>query len=273
MRWLHPPAGTSIIDARRHPTGHCGVRLMILRSPARLVAAVIVPALLVAACGGGAASTAPDGNVVSPTTAVALPSDVALPSGLALPSDLAIPSFDLSGLVGNLKNVDSYKVLIDSGGETYSGTVITKPVAARDLLIGTGADATHVVTIGDEAWMGTGDGPLESSPSALVASIIPLFDPSVLLSVFANQGILQYAENLGQEDKNGQPTTHYKVDVSKIPNLAALGMPAGAALEMWVADDGYLVSFVAKDFGGTGSDLAMDVTNVNDPANVVERPR
>jgi len=95
----------------------------------------------------------------------------------------------------------------------------------------------------------------------------------VLLSVFANQGILQYAENLGQEDKNGQPTTHYKVDVSKIPNLAALGMPAGAALEMWVADDGYLVSFLAKDFGGTGSDLAMDVTNVNDPANVVERPR
>lgn len=232
----------------------------------RLSAALIIPALLLAACGGATSSPSLGASAPAPSTGIALP------SGLALPSDLAIPSFDLSGLVGNLKNVDSYKVAIVSGGETYGGTVITKPVAARDLYIGEGSDATHIVTIGDEAWMGTGDGPLESAPSGLIAGFIPLFDPAVLLSVFANEGILQFADNLGQEDKNGQPTTHYKVDVSKIPNLAALGMPAGAAIEMWVADDGYLVSFVAKDFGGSGSDLVMDVTDVNDPANVVERP-
>jgi len=36
---------------------------------------------------------------------------------------------------------------------------------------------------------------------------------------------------------------------------------------------GFVVSFVATDFGTAGADLAIDVTNVNDPANVVERPR
>ncbi len=242
---------------------------MIQRRSVRLSAAVIIPALLLAACGGATSSPSLGASAPAPAPSTG----IALPSGLALPSDLAIPSFDLSGLVTNLENVDSYKVVIDTGdGSTYSGTVVTKPVASRDLYIGEGSDATHIVTIGDEAWMGTGDGPLESAPSALIAGMIPLFDPAVLLSVFANQSLLQYADNLGQEDKNGQPTTHYKVDVSKIPNFATLGMPAGATIEMWVADEGYLVSFLATDFGGDGSNLAVDVTNVNDPANVVERP-
>ena len=49
-------------------------------------------------------------------------------------------------------------------------------------------------------------------------------------------------------------------------------MPESAAIETWVADDGYLVSFIATDFGTVGQNLAIDVTNVNDPANVVERP-
>ena len=149
---------------------------------------------------------------------------------------------------------------------------MTKPVISRDLYIGEGDSATHIVTIGDESWMGTGTGPLQSAPSAIVASMLPLFDPSVLLSLFANASILEYADNLGTETKNGQPTTHYKVDVSKIPNMATLGILDTAAIEMWVADDGYLVSFSATDLGAAGKDLAIDVTNVNDPANVVAHP-
>jgi hypothetical protein len=247
---------------------------MNLRTPSWLVTALVVPALLVAACGGGTATTAPDGNVVSPTTAVALPTDVALPSGLALPSDLALPSFDIGGLITNLENVDSYKIAIKSLDDTsYSGTVVTKPVLSRDLYIGTGDSATHVVTIGDEAWIGQGSGPMESASTAMVAGLIPLFDPSILLAAFANQSMLSFADNLGREDKNGQSTTHYKVELSKVPQLAALGMPPGATLETWVADEGYLVSFIATDFGGAGANLAVDVTNVNDPANTVERPR
>jgi hypothetical protein len=128
------------------------------------------------------------------------------------------------------------------------------------------------VTIGDEAWIGEGDGPLTSAPSALIAGMIPLFDPIVLLGAFGGLSMSEYAQNLGEEEMNGQNTTHYKVDVSTLPNFAQLGMPASAIVETWVADDGYLVSFAATDFGAVGTNLKIDVTDVNDPANVVERP-
>lgn len=242
------------------------------RPTPRLAAVFLVPAIIVAACGGAAASPGANGSDAAPSTGIVLPSDLNLPSDGTFPS-FAIPSFDLSGLITNLEGVDSYKVVIATAdGTSYSGTVVTKPVVSRDLLIGEGADATHIVTIGDEAWMGTGSGPLQSAPSALIAGMIPLFDPAVLLAAFANESLLAYADNLGVEDKNGQSTTHYKVDVSKLPNFAALGMPATATIEMWVADDGYLVSFIATDFGAAGANLGIDITNVNDPANVVERP-
>jgi len=245
------------------------------RLTGRLAAAVLIPAFIVAACGGAASSTGPSGAAPStgsePSNA-AQASDGSVPSDGSIPS-FAIPSFDLSSLVTNLDNVDSYKVTITStDGTDYSGTVVTKPVVSRDLYIGTGDSATHIVTIGDESWIGTGSGELKSAPSALVASMLPLFDPATLLSLFANASILQYADNLGEETKNGQPTTHYKVDVSKIPNMATLGILDTAAIEMWVADDGYLVSFSATDLGAAGKDLAIDVTNVNDPANVVAHP-
>jgi hypothetical protein len=242
------------------------------RPTLRLAAVFLIPAIALAACGGAASSPGSNASGAAPSSGIVPPSGLTLPSDGSLPS-FAIPSFDLSGLITNLDNVDSYKVAIVASNDTsYTGTVITKPVVSRDLLIGTGTDATHIVTIGDEAWMGTGDGPLQSAPNALIAGMIPLFDPAVLLSVFANESLLAYADNLGEENKNGQPTTHYKVDVSKLPNFAALGMPATATIEMWVADDGYLVSFIATDFGQAGSNLAIDITNVNDPANVVAHP-
>ncbi len=109
-------------------------------------------------------------------------------------------------------------------------------------------------------------------PAVLIAGMIPLFDPMVLLGAFGGLSMTEFGQNLGEEQKNGQNTTHYKVDVSSLPNFAQLGMPGSATVETWVADDGYLVSFLASDFGTVGKNLAIDVTNVNDPANVVERP-
>ena len=137
------------------------------RFTARAATALIVPALLLAACGGATGSTAPDGSVPSDgaPSAIVLPSDGSMPS-FDLPS-FAIPSFDLSGLITNLDGVESYRVVIGSLDDTaYSGTIVTKPVAARDLHIGEGDGATHIVTIGDEAWVGDGDGPMQSAPDA-----------------------------------------------------------------------------------------------------------
>ncbi len=46
-------------------------------------------------------------------------------------------------------------------------------------------------------------------------------------------------------------------------------MPPGTTVDMWAAEAGYLVALEIKsDTGG----LDLQVTNVNDPANVVETP-
>lgn len=237
--------------------------------------ALTVPALLLMACGGAVTSSGPTAGEASPGAsagAESSPTDLILPSDLSLPSGLALPSFDLGSLVSGLDNVDSYKITITStSGQEYSGTVVTKPVVSRDLYVGSADSATHIVTIGDEAWMGTGTGPLQSAPSALVTSLLGVFDPTVLLAVFGNAGIVGYADNVGTEQKNGQSTTHYKVDPARLP-VALASFPPTASMDIWVADDGYLVSFAATDFGSVGTNLAIDVTNVNDPANVVPHP-
>ena len=236
------------------------------RLTARLAAVFLVPAVLVAACGGAASSPGAGASGAIPSTGIGLPSDMIVPS-------FAIPSFDLSGLVTNLENVDSYKVSIGSSdGTAYSGTIVLKPAPARDLYVGSGDNATHIVKIGEETWVGTGSGPLKPAPAGMVDAMLPLFDPGTLLAIFANASILQYADKVGEEDKNGQPTTHYKLDAAKIPNFGAMGLAGNGTIEMWISDDGYLVSFLATDFGASKGTLAIDVTDVNDPANVVERP-
>ncbi len=247
-------------------------------------AAVLLPiALIFAACGGAttpsvgaAASGAAASANAAPSSA---PSQPPAPSqepaaSAAVPSIGAIPSFDLGELAASLEGVDSYRVIIAiGGGQTYAGVVVTKPVLSRDLLIGTGADATHIVAIGDKAWIGQGSGPLTPAPAEMIGPMLGLFDPAILLGAFANAGLASASQGLGTETKNGVNSHHYKADASLLGG-GTLGLPAGSTIEFWTAvDGGYLVSYVATGFSGVaGGDMTINVTNVNDPANKVKAP-
>jgi hypothetical protein len=74
---------------------------------------------------------------------------------------------------------------------------------------------------------------------------------------------------MGAEQKNGIDAHHYHIDsASLVGGLTAL--PAGATIDVWIANDGYLAAFESS--GTTGGDISIEVTNVNDPANKVDRP-
>jgi len=244
-------------------------------------AAVLLPiALIFAACGG--ATTPSVGAAASVATASAsaapssVPSEPPAPSQVAseaAPSIGAIPSFDLGELAASLKGVDSYRVKIDiGGGQTYAGVVVTKPVLSRDLLIGTGPSATHIVVVGDLTWIGQGSGPLAPAPAEMTGPMLGFFDPAVLLGVFAKASLAS-SQDLGTETKNGVNSHHYKSNASLLGG-GTLGLPAGSSIEFWTAvDGGYLVSYAATGFGGVaGGDMTINVTNVNDPANKVKAP-
>ena len=48
------------------------------------------------------------------------------------------------------------------------------------------------------------------------------------------------------------------------------GLPSGAAIDTWISDEGFLVGLEASGF--PGGDMSIQVSNVDDPANKVDRP-
>ena len=226
--------------------------------------------LAVAACSGSTSSAAPSGSAVS-SGAPQPPASAAPTTGgeaSAAPSSaIAIPSFDLGQLAGGLANVDSYQIAITvKGADFYKGTVITKPVPSRDVTLN---GTTHVVVIGSDAWVGQGAGPLQSVPSAIATGLFTGYDPTILVAAFSGAGWAQSAASKGTEQKNGVSTTHYRIDGSTLAT-GFTGLPAGASIDSWVSDDGYIVALETS--GWPSGDLSIQVTNIDDPANKVDKP-
>jgi hypothetical protein len=144
--------------------------------------------------------------------------------------------------------------------------VVTKPVLARDLTISGG---TRIVVIGDEAWVANGDEPLKSVPSQIASQMFAAFDPTMLVGMFSGPEWAQSSLDKGAEEKNGVPTHHFLIDSTTAVGGFS-GVPAGASINIWIADEGYLVAWESSGFGG--SDMSIQVTGVDDPANKVERP-
>ena len=57
----------------------------------------------------------------------------------------------------------------------------------------------------------------------------------------------------------------------RIPLAAGFsGLPSGAAIDTWISDEGFLVGLEATGF--PGGDMSIQVSDVDDPANKVDRP-
>jgi len=227
-------------------------------------------AALLAACSGSTGSAAP--SAPAATTAASLPAASQPPAASAdagasasVPA-IAIPSFDISSLTQGLANVDSYRVAITAKGEeTMHGTVVTKPVLSRDLTL---KDGTRIVVIGDKAWTGKGDGKLTPVPEQMATALFAAFDPTLLVGAFGGPQWAQSSLAQGTEDKNGVSAKKYHIDSTTASGFS--GVPAGATMDIWIADAGYLVALEATGF--PQGDFGIQVTGVDDPANTVETP-
>ena len=78
------------------------------------------------------------------------------------------------------------------------------------------------------------------------------------------------AEDQGTEGTNGVQAKHFHIDSGTFSGTFA-SMPAGASIDAWIAEEGgYLVALEIVDEAGDG--IVIDVSDINDPANVVEPP-
>jgi hypothetical protein len=174
-----------------------------------------------------------------------------------------------------LASLGSYRV--STAGRTAQGpftaevVVVQRPTPARSATITTGASKLRIVTIGSKAWIDrTGKGKLMPGAFALIDGTLGAFEPATLLSLFGGTAWLR----VGPELKNGVPATHYHADATTGTGPGGATFPPGASIDLWVSTDGHLVAFEAKAFPGESgpSDLVIEVTRPNDPANKVTKP-
>jgi hypothetical protein len=270
---LRQPVTGRIIGRAGDPPGALGGRFMTRITTAGRAGALLIPlALVLAACGGAGSGAPTASGATSGATSAPAPSIGTEPSQATGESPdasfpIAIPSFDVSAITKGLENVDSYRISITVNGvEQYKGVVVTKPVLSRDLTVSGG---TRIVVIGDEAWVGQGSEPLKSVPSQMAAPMFAAFDPTLLVGAFSGPEWAQSSLDKGVEEKNGVQAHHFLIDSTTAVGGFS-GVPAGAAINIWIADEGYLVAWESTGIGG--SDMSIQVTGVDDPTNKVDRP-
>jgi hypothetical protein len=250
---------------------------MFERSRAAVPGALLIAiAVVLAACGGGATATATP-TPVAPGEATPTPAAEATPTpegpvGEATPG-LALPTFDLDALTGGLPGVDSYRTETSVGGvKQYESVVVTQPVLSKAITVYDDGDVTQrFVIIGDEVWMADGaDGAFEADTTGFGSTMLMAFDPALMLGAWTNVDWAGAGANQGVEEKNGVQAHHVRIDSTTFVGAAG-AMPAGSAIDIWVADAGYLVAWEMSGFPDDAN-FAIEVTNVNDPSNQVERP-
>lgn len=247
-----------------------------LRRVSLFAALLISAAMTVVACGGGPAAT-PAGGGATPTPEAATPEPAATeaPATTEEPAASvgALPSFDLGALTGAIPGVDSYRTSYSVDGvEQYQSVVVTQPVLSKAITtFDNGAVSTRFVIIGTDVWTADGvDGKFEAVPGALANSMLLAFDPTLMLGAYANVDWASGAADQGVAEKNGVQTRHVRIDPTTMVGMAA-AMPAGSAIDLWIAEAGYVVAWEMSGFA-KGQNMSIQVTGVNDPANKVETP-
>jgi hypothetical protein len=251
-----------------------------IRRGSLLAALLAASALTVAACGGTAATPAaePSQTIEATASPEATPTPEPTPVVEATPTpaatpESAIPSFDLSALSGGISGASSYRTSFSVGGvQQYNSVVVTKPELAKQItLFDNGAVGTRIILIGSKAWMATGaDGTFESVPESVASSMLLAFDPTAFINAYKGLDVAGSATSVGTEQKNGINARHLRIDSTSAVGAAAQ-MPPGSAIDIWIADQGYVVAWETTGFEA-GKDVAIEISGVDDPANVIKPP-
>ncbi len=197
---------------------------------------------------------------------------------------------DLVDAANALADLDSYRVSVVSRGlvpaTTPGGTVSMtstlvqgdRPAAEFTMSGVDGLDGGRLeaIVIGDEAWLKPGTGHWAKSPggAADFDAAFTTLSPIDLASGF--ESLTTAIKAVGSGKKNGVSARHFRADSADAATAAA-GLTSGTA-DVWLATGGgYLVSLDVAGIWDVDGDptevmLRIDVTRVNDRANVIRPP-
>ena len=247
---------------------------MLRLPPLRSIILASLTVGLLAACVGLVGAAAPDPFIGAPAATPTVTNRPSATQPAATPA--ASPILDLGLLGGAIPGLDSYRTSFSAGGVLQYQTVVVAGPGLSKAITAFASDGTvsdRIIVIGDDAWQASGpDGKFKKAPVGSAAMLLSAYDPALLLAGYANLDVSTAGPGAdkGLEAKNGATTRHLKVDSTTFAHLSA-GWPAGAVINVWKADGGYLTAWEMTGFG-KGSDISIEVTNVNDPSNSVEAP-
>lgn len=259
----------------------------------------LLTAMAFAGC-GGSASAAPSAADGTPTAA---PTDAATEPAAsdtgAASSEPGQDPLDFSAAATNLESADSYRFNVElqtsstdggdasAGSTIFSGIVINKPDKAQTLDLtdkdqnGDITSQTSYILLAANAYVRDGaDGTWTEIPAAQADMFIQAlsgFRPEQLFSLYFAPGAADNTR-VGDEQKNGVSTTHYKGGEGIGAILSAIAGVSGTwSSDVWISKDGgYLVhseaSVAASDSSSGGFSVVVDITDINSPTNTVKAP-
>lgn len=240
-------------------------------------------ALLLAACGGTAATAAPTtAPTTAPSTATDAPTEA--PSEATATEAPSAEGPDLGAIddfAARLAALDSYQVTMEvdgtAGKTSIVNTTVRNPVGASKYEVSTpDGQAIAIVMIGDEAWISQDGTTFVSVPASTVDNMLSSLRPELLLGAFQVGVMSNDMISTGTETKNGQQAQHYHLDDQTPVPPGGPTVPPGMVADFWITDDGLLVAFEASGLStvssGAFDTLNVQITNINDAGLQVERP-
>jgi len=247
----------------------------------------LVAAVALAAC-GGSTTPAPSAAASSAGPLASLPAASAAASPGAGGSSASGASV-FGSAADRLDTLTSYRftVNIDSTSATrtqkvvMSGTVVNTPTRSYALEMDSSGEKTSVVVIGGDAWVKLGAAPWqqlsETTAQAFITGLAALRPEKLFATAFGTNG--DKFTSAGDDNRNGVASVHYKGSDALSAVFGGLfGVQATYASDAWIAKDGgYLVASEIRTTGSAASASGsyasiVNITNVNDPANRVDRP-
>jgi hypothetical protein len=242
------------------------------------LAAIGIAFVLVAgACGSSATTNAPAASSRASVTPTPAASGSAASSGApsaAEPTPIPVTA----DVLAQLEGLTSYKFKFTLKGGSYAssvgpagvaGTVVNSPSFAVQF---TYADL-EIIQTQDKIWTRNGAG-WDASPFG--KTTYDSYGPAILLSHYFPASVAAYYSPVGDTAINGVLVTHYQAAPSILNSMAAYwGVKPGATLagDIWLAKEGsYPVRWKVTGTGTDDFQFLVDITNANDPANVIHLP-
>jgi hypothetical protein len=171
----------------------------------------------------------------------------------------------IGAAIDALRRTSSYRLSLETRqGRTidrYEILRVAGPSAGWSARRESTSETVRAIVIGDRAWLDRGSGTFARSGISEAAALVGVDTIDGVLDAYDDPDLAKALRLIGREDHEGTPADHYRATIG-----------ATAEVDVWIAPEGHLVAVSSSGWPGTDDALVVEISDVDDPANVVRPP-